>query len=63
MFKRSSAIYVNYLSGVLSYVVIGYGLAYGEGNSFIGFNGFALNGVPFSSYTFVFFQVNYIQHL
>jgi hypothetical protein len=36
---------------------VGYGFAFGDGNSFLGTNKFFLYDVPIKSYTFVFFQV------
>ena len=46
--------------GGLSYILVGYALAFGEGSSFIGWNGFLLIGIPFSDYSYVFFQVRCI---
>ena len=49
-----------FLSGALSYVIIGYALAFGSGSSWIGWTGFAMIGIPFADYAYVFFQVNII---
>lgn len=47
----------NLLEGAGSFLVIGYGLAFGEGSQFIGYSYFGLVGLPFEDYAFLFFQV------
>ena len=50
--------FMNNFSGVLAYWLIGFGCAFGDGNSFIGTNKYFLYDVPIKTYTFVFFQVS-----
>ena len=42
---------------MLSYVVVGYALAFGSGSVILGWTGIGLLGVPFTEYAFAFFQV------
>ena len=47
-----------FLPGGLSFWLVGYAFAFGEGNPFIGFSGFASIGMSHSEFTSVFFQVS-----
>lgn len=42
--------------GATAYWLIGYAFAFGDGNEFIGWTGFALHGVPSSKLSFFFYQ-------
>lgn len=49
--------YFLYVLGGLSFWSVGYSLAFGKGNSFIGYTHFMSIGLPYSEYSNVFFQV------
>eukprot|EP00095_Tigriopus_kingsejongensis_P012176 maker-scaffold2514_size14919-snap-gene-0.4 protein:Tk12176 transcript:maker-scaffold2514_size14919-snap-gene-0.4-mRNA-1 annotation:"predicted protein" len=44
--------------GALAFWLVGFALAFGEGNPIFGLTGFAAIGLPASQYTFLFFQVS-----
>ena len=50
--------YADLCIGAILFWLIGYSLAFGEHNPFIGFDHFLLVNVPKSDYTFFFFQVS-----
>ena len=53
----------NTFSGAGSFLVIGYGLAFGSGSQFIGYTYFGLIGLEFKDFGFLFFQVKqYSKH-
>uniref|UniRef100_A0A0G4HS75 Ammonium transporter n=1 Tax=Chromera velia CCMP2878 TaxID=1169474 RepID=A0A0G4HS75_9ALVE len=45
--------------GAICYWLIGFGLAFGDGNSFIGYNRFILIGMPEREFAFFFFQYTF----
>lgn len=47
------------ISGGLSFWLIGYALAFGKGNAFVGLTGFASVGLPSSLYSAVYFQCTF----
>lgn len=53
--KCTSPFIIPVISG-LSYWLFGYAFGFGEGNKFIGYNGFALSGVEGDQFAFWFFQ-------
>jgi len=44
--------------GIAAYLMTGYALAFGNGNSLFGTSNFFILDVPLSSYSLLFFQVN-----
>ena len=49
---------ISVISGI-TYWLIGYAFAFGEGNDFIGYHNFALHDVPENKYAFWFFQYTF----
>ena len=45
--------------GVISFWLIGFGIAFGEGSPYIGLTNFAGYGLSFRNYAMLFFQVSY----
>lgn len=46
------------IPGGLAFWLVGYALAFGDGNGIIGFSNFGAIDLPHSKYTYLFFQVS-----